>query len=71
MRPRDDPAHYRRAGDPSFTILQLLLGNIGKPGGGVNALRGEPNVQGASTSPCFTTTCRAISALLQTLTDDP
>ena len=32
----------------SFAILQLLLGNIGKPGGGVNALRGEPNVQGAS-----------------------
>src|SRR3954454_23690559 len=30
-----------------FPILQLLLGNIGKPGGGVNALRGEPNVQGA------------------------
>jgi formate dehydrogenase major subunit len=31
----------------AFTILQLLLGNIGKPGGGVNALRGEPNVQGS------------------------
>jgi formate dehydrogenase major subunit len=31
----------------AFTIFQLLLGNIGKPGGGVNALRGEPNVQGA------------------------
>jgi formate dehydrogenase major subunit len=31
----------------AFTILQLLLGNMGKPGGGVNALRGEPNVQGA------------------------
>jgi formate dehydrogenase major subunit len=31
----------------SYGILQLLLGNIGKPGGGVNALRGEPNVQGA------------------------
>lgn len=31
----------------SYAILQLLLGNIGKPGGGVNALRGEPNVQGA------------------------
>ena len=31
----------------SFTILQMLLGNIGKPGGGVNALRGEPNVQGS------------------------
>lgn len=31
----------------AMTILQLLLGNMGKPGGGVNALRGEPNVQGA------------------------
>ena len=31
----------------AFTILQLLLGNLGKPGSGVNALRGEPNVQGA------------------------
>jgi formate dehydrogenase major subunit len=30
-----------------YAILQLLLGNIGQPGGGVNALRGEPNVQGA------------------------
>ena len=30
-----------------YGILQLLLGNIGKPGGGVNAQRGEPNVQGA------------------------
>jgi formate dehydrogenase major subunit len=30
-----------------FTVLQLLLGNVGKPGSGVNALRGEPNVQGA------------------------
>jgi formate dehydrogenase major subunit len=31
----------------AFTILQLILGNLGKPGSGVNALRGEPNVQGA------------------------
>ncbi len=30
-----------------YGIMQLLLGNIGKVGGGVNALRGEPNVQGA------------------------
>ena len=30
-----------------YGILQLLLGNMGKVGGGVNALRGEPNVQGA------------------------
>ena len=31
----------------AFTVMQLLLGNVGKPGSGVNALRGEPNVQGA------------------------
>jgi formate dehydrogenase major subunit len=30
-----------------YGILQMLLGNMGKAGGGVNALRGEPNVQGA------------------------
>ncbi len=29
-------------------IIQLLLGNAGVAGGGVNALRGEPNVQGTS-----------------------
>lgn len=29
-------------------MLQLLLGNIGVAGGGVNALRGEPNVQGST-----------------------
>lgn len=32
----------------SLCILQLLLGNIGICGGGVNALRGEPNVQGST-----------------------
>jgi len=32
----------------SFAILQLLLGNAGKPGGGVNAFRGQDNVQGAT-----------------------
>jgi formate dehydrogenase major subunit len=30
-----------------YAMLQLLLGNIGVPGGGVNAMRGESNVQGA------------------------
>jgi formate dehydrogenase major subunit len=30
----------------SMAVLQLLLGNIGIPGGGVNALRGHANVQG-------------------------
>ena len=29
-------------------VLQLLLGNIGIPGGGVNAQRGEANVQGST-----------------------
>lgn len=29
-------------------IVQLLLGNAGIAGGGINALRGEPNVQGTS-----------------------
>ena len=29
-------------------IVQLLLGNIGIAGGGVNAMRGEPNVQGST-----------------------
>ena len=32
----------------AFAIVQLLLGNMGRPGGGVNALRGENNVQGAT-----------------------
>jgi formate dehydrogenase major subunit len=32
----------------SFGILQQLLGNMGKAGTGVNALRGEPNVQGST-----------------------
>ena len=29
-------------------ILQLLLGNVGRPGGGVNALRGHANIQGGT-----------------------
>ncbi len=36
----------------SYAILQLLLGNIGMAGGGINALRGESNVQG-STDMCL------------------
>ena len=32
----------------AHAMLQLLLGNIGLPGGGVNALRGESNVQGST-----------------------
>lgn len=32
----------------SLCMLQLLLGNMGIPGGGVNAQRGEQNVQGST-----------------------
>jgi len=32
----------------TMAMIQLLLGNIGMPGGGVNALRGHANVQGLS-----------------------
>src|SRR5215510_8383186 len=30
----------------TMAMIQLLLGNMGRPGGGVNALRGHANVQG-------------------------
>ncbi len=32
----------------AYAMLQLLLGNIGLPGGGINAMRGESNVQGST-----------------------
>jgi len=32
----------------AFCIVQLLLGNMGVAGGGVNAMRGESNVQGST-----------------------
>ena len=32
----------------AMSIIQLLLGNIGLAGGGINALRGESNVQGST-----------------------
>ncbi|KLT15143.1 formate dehydrogenase [Neobacillus vireti] len=31
-----------------YAIIQLLLGNMGMAGGGINANRGEPNVQGST-----------------------
>ncbi len=40
--------HYGAQNCRAMSILQLLLGNAGMPGGGVNAMRGEPNVQGAT-----------------------
>lgn len=32
----------------TMAMIQLLLGNMGRPGGGVNALRGHANVQGVT-----------------------
>jgi len=32
----------------AYAILQLLMGNMGMAGGGINALRGESNVQGST-----------------------
>jgi formate dehydrogenase major subunit len=32
----------------AYSMIQLLLGNIGVAGGGINALRGESNVQGST-----------------------
>jgi formate dehydrogenase major subunit len=32
----------------TMCIVQLLLGNMGIAGGGINAMRGEPNVQGST-----------------------
>ncbi|AEW97822.1 MULTISPECIES: formate dehydrogenase [Streptomycetaceae] len=40
-------AQYIRAA----AILQLLLGNIGRPGGGIQALRGHASIQGSSDIP--------------------
>jgi formate dehydrogenase major subunit len=51
LRRRLDAAHRRRADDPRGAILQLLLGNIGRPGGGILALRGHATIQGSTDIP--------------------
>ncbi len=33
------------------SIIQLLLGNIGRPGGGILALRGHASIQGSTDIP--------------------
>ncbi|NTU89841.1 MAG: molybdopterin-dependent oxidoreductase, partial [Actinobacteria bacterium] len=40
--------HYGAQNCRAMSLIQLLLGNAGIAGGGVNAMRGEPNVQGAT-----------------------
>lgn len=36
-----------------YAIIQILLGNMGMAGGGINANRGEPNVQGSTDMACL------------------
>ncbi len=43
----------------TMCLIQLLLGNMGVAGGGVNALRGEGNVQGSTTRGSCTTSSPA------------
>ena len=45
----------------AYGILQLLLGNMGIAGGGINALRGESNVQGSTDHGLLCQLCPATS----------
>ena len=51
----------------AMAMIQLLLGNVGMAGGGINALRGESNVQG-STDHCLLV--HILPGYLGTPTDD-
>src|SRR6266404_1869301 len=48
LRRRLDAAYFWDANHPHAAMLQLLMGNVGRAGGGVNALRGHSNIQGAT-----------------------
>jgi len=54
-------------------MLQLMLGNVGRPGGGVNAFRGHSNIQGATdiagTFEILPGYLKTPASQLQTLTD--
>jgi formate dehydrogenase major subunit len=43
-----------------MAMIQLLLGNMGMAGGGVNALRGHSNIQGLTDLGLLSQACRAI-----------
>ncbi|STM15677.1 formate dehydrogenase, nitrate-inducible, major subunit [Escherichia coli] len=44
----------------TMAMIQLLLGNMGMAGGGVNALRGHSNIQGLTDLVCSQPACRVI-----------
>ena len=50
LRRRLDAPHNRRA-DATAAIIQGLLGNVGRPGGGILALRGHCSIQGSTDIP--------------------
>jgi formate dehydrogenase major subunit len=52
------------------SILQLLLGNIGRPGGGIMALRGHANIQGATDIPTLYDTMPGYLAMPSALRDE-
>ncbi len=52
------------SGVKSTANLQMLLGNMGVPGGGVNPLRGQNNVQGACDMGCLPATYPAYQPVL-------
>ena len=51
LRRRLDSAFEGRPDHSRASILQLLLGNIGRPGGGILALRGHASIQGSTDIP--------------------
>ena len=51
LRRRLDAAHDGVQYIRTAAILQLLLGNIGRPGGGIMALRGHASIQGSTDIP--------------------
>ena len=52
-------------------ILQLLLGNIGRPGGGIIALRGHASIQGSTDIPTLSTCCPATCHAARREEEDP
>src|SRR5690606_5438266 len=51
----------------TMAMIQLLLGNMGRPGGGVNALRGHANVQGITDMNAYS---EVLSGYMLAPTDD-
>ncbi len=48
LRDGHHAAHHGSQNVKSFAVLQTLMGNMGRYGGGINALRGIHNVQGST-----------------------